>query len=168
GIPAWRTSSPRARSASTAPPSRGSFSPAKTPAYSRLMAVASFRKCRTTIQPEPAESPTRSSTSSTTSTGANRRSPRLRTRHEALAAEVGHERRWEHHRAVGLLVVLEQRDDRPREGHAGGVQRVHELRLGARLAPEADPGPPRLEVGEGARARGLEPAAHPGGPHLEV
>ena len=52
----------------------------------------------------------------TTSAGAKRRSRLLGTGDEPVGAEVGHQRGRDAHRAVGLLVVLEQRDDRAREG----------------------------------------------------
>ena len=40
------------------------------------------------------------------------------------------------HRAVGLLVVLEHRDQRAADGQARAVQGVHELGLAGALRPE--------------------------------
>src|SRR5512140_2279803 len=132
------------------------------------MEYASVRKCRTTIHPDPTDSPASRATSSTTSAGANRRRPRLRTRHEPVGTEVRRQRLRDADGAVRPLVVLEQGDDRAREGHPRGVEGMHELRLGARFAPEPDVRPPRLEVGEGAGTRRLEPGPDPRRPDLEI
>src|SRR5258705_9930779 len=74
-------------------------------------------------------------------------------------------------RAVCLLVILEQRDQRARDRHRGPVQRVHELVLLAALAPEARLQAARLEVGAVRGAGHLAPVAAlaaPGNPGLEV
>ena len=141
-MPPSRTCSPSLRSASTAAPGRGSLSPANTPEYNWLIELASRRKWRTTIQPDPTESPAKSATSSTTSTGASRGRPRLRTRDEPIGAQVGYQHRRDPDRAVRLLVVLEQRDDRARKGDPGGIEGVHELGLGPRLPAISDIGAP--------------------------
>ena len=53
------------------------------------------------------------------------------------AAHVGAQGLRDHHRAVRLLVVLEDRDQRAAHREAGAVQRVQEARLALRLRPVA-------------------------------
>ena len=57
--------------------------------------------------------------------------PRSASRREARGRAVGREHLRQLHGAVGLLAVLEQRDDRAPDGHGGAVERVR--RLGAAL-----------------------------------
>ena len=70
--------------------------------------------------------------------------------------------------AVRLLVGLEDRRDDPGQGQARAVERVDELRLGARLGPVADRHPAGLEVAEVRARADLEPALHARRPDLEV
>ena len=70
--------------------------------------------------------------------------------------------------AVGLLVVLEDRGDDPRQREPGAVERVDELRLGARLGAVADRHPARLVVAEVRARADLEPALDARRPDLEV
>ena len=113
----------------------------------RLERCASARRSRTTrrVYTTYDESSTTSRTP-TISSGAPRRI--------GSADPVGPYIRPQHfgngHRAVRLLVVLEDAGDRAREREAGAVERVHEARLLALRGPVADVGAPRLEVGEGA------------------
>src|SRR5688572_26982038 len=93
------------------------------------------------------------------------------TRSNAVEARVGAERLRDPHRAVGLLVVLEQRDQRARDRHGGAVERVDELVLLAALSPEARLEAAGLEIGAVRRAGHLAPVAAlaaPGQPGLEV
>src|SRR5688572_33144798 len=89
----------------------------------------------------------------------------------AIEARVRAQRVGDRDRAVRLLVVLEQRDQRARDRDRGAVQRVDELVLLAALAPEARLEPARLEVGAvrgaGHLAVGATVAA-PGQPRLDV
>src|SRR6476661_1900072 len=96
--------------------------------------------------------PASSATSRTATVGARRRPRSSATRGQSLR---------DPNRPVGRLIVLEEGDDRARKRQARCVERVDELRLGARLAPEADSGAARLKIGEGARARDLEPRGDP-------
>ena len=102
------------------------------------------------------------------SVGARRCSRSLRTRDQAVDAEVRHQCLRHPHRPVGRLVVLQEGDDRAGKRDARGVERVHELGLGLGLGPVADVGAAGLEIGERARARRLEPGPDAGGPDLEV
>src|SRR4051812_13178478 len=61
------------------------------------------------------------------------------------AAQIRPQRRGNHHRAVRLLVVLEDGDQRAPDGEAGAVERVRESGLAA-LGAVADVGATRLEV----------------------
>src|SRR6188474_2996863 len=74
-------------------------------------------------------------------------------------------------RAIRLLVVLEERDQRARDRHRGPIQRVHELVLLAALAPEARLQAARLVVGA-VRGTGhlaeVAAVAAPGQPGLDV
>src|SRR5687767_1628387 len=99
-----------------------------------------------------------------TTTGARRRM----TLAENVGAQVRAQRLGDAHAAVGLLVMLEETDDRAREGDAGTVQRVHEARLFPRARAIADVGPPRLEVEEVRAGRHLEPLPDSRSPQLEV
>src|SRR5438105_2865582 len=84
------------------------------------------------------------------------------------ASEVGPERRRDAHSAGFRLMVLEQRGVGPRQRHAGGIQRMRDLRLGAGFAPEAHAHAPRLEVLEVGAGRALEPGSGARRPDLEV
>src|SRR5512132_83359 len=112
--------------------------------------------------------PASRATRSTAIVGAKRRSRSSATRGQPVGPEVRSQCLRDPYRPVGRLIVLEKGDDRARERDTGRVQRVDELRLRLRVAPEADSGPARLEVGEGARARHFEPGADARGPRLEV
>src|SRR5689334_14370212 len=70
-----------------------------------------------------------------------------------LPAHVRAQRLRDLDRAVGPLVVLEDRHDGASDGKARSVQRVHELGLLAFAAAEADRSAARLEVAV-VRARG--------------
>src|SRR5689334_2637981 len=72
-------------------------------------------------------------------------------------ARVAPERLGDDDRSVGLLVVLEYRDQGPPHGQARSVQGVHVLRLSLRLLPVAD-----------VRATGLEVLAVGAGGDLAV
>src|SRR5689334_3241898 len=82
--------------------------------------------------------------------------------------EIRAQRLRHHHRAVGLLVVLEQRRVRARQRHARGVERVRVLHLGAGLPAEAHAHAPRLEIFKIRARAALEPRLRAGRPHLEV
>src|SRR5688572_31991159 len=110
-------------------------------------------------RPVPRLRPDSTATSSTATVGATWRKRSLGGRSQAVDTEVRHECLRHAHRTVGRLVVLQQRDDGTREGDARRVQRMDELRLGARLRAEADVGAAGLEIGEGAGAGDLEPGA---------
>ena len=69
-------------------------------------------------------------------------------------------------RAVGLLVVLHDGDERAADGHAGAVQRVHEAR--PLLGAEAGVEPPRLVVRAVAAAGELPVALLAREPRLAV
>src|SRR5262249_54006000 len=71
---------------------------------------------------------------------------------------------WHHDAAVGLLVLLEDRDDRAADGERRPVQRVREPGLGLRLGPIPDLRAARLEVAEVRAARNLAVAVLPGPP----
>src|SRR5262249_36342836 len=73
-----------------------------------------------------------------------------------VEARVGAQRGRDRDRAVGLLVVLEQRDEAARARDRGAVQRGDELGAFAVLAAEADPQRARLVVGA---VRGARPLA---------
>ncbi len=68
----------------------------------------------------------------------------------------------------GVLVVLEQAGDRARKRQPRSVERVHEPRLLALRRPIANVRAPRLEVGEVAARRHLEPRADARRPRLEI
>src|SRR5919112_3527974 len=168
GRPRARTCSPRRSNASASAPARGSFNPPNTPEYSRLVAVASAWKWRKIRIPVPRLRAASRATSAATMVGASRCSRSLRTEGQAIDAQVGHQRLRYPYRSVGRLVVLQKRDNGAWKGDAGGVERVHELRLGFGSRAVANVRPPSLKVGEGAGAGHLEPGPHPGCPHLEV
>src|SRR5690348_13793995 len=112
--------------------------------------------------------PASRATSRTATVGARRRPRSSATRGQPVGAEVRGQSLRDPNRPVGRLIVLEEGDDRAWKRQARCVERVDELRLGARLAPEADSGAARLKIGEGARARDLEPRGDPRRPDLEV
>src|SRR5690606_17737854 len=93
------------------------------------------------------------------------------SRADAVDAGEALERLRHGDRAVGALVVLEQRDQRARDGDGGAVQQVQVLALLRALALEAGVESARLVVAAVRGARDLAPAAalaaarHPG---LEV
>src|ERR1041385_457984 len=149
---------------------------ARTPCSSISTAI---RVVSTRVLPEPA--PARTSSGPCTWATASRCSGlRLRAQsrpavpavisagEEPVRSEIRHQDVGNPDGAVGRLVVLQQRRDGPRERHARRVEGVHELRLGPGRRAEADVGAAGLEIGEGARARALEPGADAGGPDLEV
>src|SRR5690349_5668718 len=170
GMPSDRTWRARSSNASVAASEPGSFRPANTRPNNALVWRASSRRCRATIQPYPMVIPPSRSARPTTTAGTARRSATLRAtgRHEPLGSQIGNERPWDSHGAVGLLVGLEQGRDRARQGDARGVERMRELRFGARGRPVTDVGAARLEIGERARARHLEPLSDTRRPHLEI
>ena len=71
------------------------------------------------------------------------------------------------HRAVGLLAVLDQRQQRAAGGEGGAVQRVHVPRP-PDAGAVADVEPPRLEVGGVGAGRQLPVALLAGQPDLDV
>src|SRR5262249_42160552 len=87
---------------------------------------------------------------------------------DPVLAHPGPEHLGHRHRPVRLLVVLQDRYQRPRAGHRGAVERVGELRPLLPRGLVANVQPPRLEVGAVARAGhlavlpGLATARHPG------
>ena len=85
-----------------------------------------------------------------------------------VAAHVGPQHLRHGDRAVGPLVRLEERRDDARQRQPRAVQRVDELRLGARLRSVADRHPARLVVAEVRARADLEPALDARRPHLEV
>src|SRR2546429_2601437 len=91
-----------------------------------------------------------------------RRSP-----NDVESAHVGPQRRGYSDGAVLLLIILDDRDNRAREGQAGSIEGVDELRL-ATLLPEADVGPARLELAEVRTGGDLEVAVVTGDIGLEV
>ena len=89
--------------------------------------------------------------------------------HQALApVQVGAQRLGHDHAAVLLLVVLEDRDQRPADGEAGAVEGVDEAGLLRVLGPAAGVHPAGLEVAAVRAARDLAIAALPGQPDLDV
>src|SRR5579884_2019052 len=64
-----------------------------------------------------------------------------------LAAHVGAQRLRDAHRAIGLLVRLDERDQDARRGDGGVVERVDKLHLAIGVAI-ADVGAPRLPLVE--------------------
>src|ERR1700752_4136459 len=87
---------------------------------------------------------------------------------KSVSADIRHQRRRDRDGAVWLLVGLEQGRNRARQRDAGGIQRVDKLGFLARPGAGPDVRTPRLIVGEGARARDLEPLPYPGRPRLQV
>src|SRR3989441_12097746 len=170
GILKARTCSARSNRASTAASLRGSLRPAKTRPNSWLVRCASSRRWRATPQASPSEKAATRTASPTTAGGPARRKESLRdtSGRQAIAPHVGDERGRQRDRAVGLLAGLEQRGDGARQRHTGGIEGVHELRLGTGPRAEADVGAARLEVGERAGARHLEPRAHARCPSFQV
>src|SRR3989454_12190899 len=171
-MPSERTWRARSSRASVAASGRGSFNPANTRPSRVLVCRASSRRWRATTQAYQMVIPPSSSASPATTGGPARRSAALRAtggaRHEALPPAVGDARRRNGHGAVGLLARLEQGRDGARQRHARRVERVHELRLRTGRRAVADVGAPRLEVGEAARARNLEPLPDARCPDFEV
>ena len=84
------------------------------------------------------------------------------------AAHVGPEHLRDDYRAVGLLVVLEDGDHRPRQGDAGTVERVRIVSFAASIAAKANIGPPRLVVIGIRNRRHFEPLARAGRPRVQV
>src|SRR5262245_14920291 len=109
-----------------------------------------------------------------TSSAARAEGPRGRTRASTAPlqhlepAQVRPQRRRDHHRAVRLLVVLEQRRERARQRHARCIQRVRVLDARAHLAPVAHPHASCLEVLEVRARAALEPCLLAGRPYFEV
>src|SRR3990170_3165368 len=68
--------------------------------------------------------------------------------------------------AIGLLVVLENGDQRPRERQPRAVERVHHFGVGARAAAEA--GAASLEVAAVRNRRDFQPLAATRSPGLHV
>ena len=64
------------------------------------------------------------------------------------ASHVGAQHLGYHDAAIGLLIVLQDADERARQRQARAVQRVHELDVFAVARAVADVGPPRLEIQE--------------------
>src|SRR5262245_66572665 len=71
-------------------------------------------------------------------------------------------------RAVLLLVVLDNRDERAADGEAGAVQRVDELRLAGTIAAELDARAARLKRLCVAAGRNLAIGVLAGQPDLDV
>src|SRR5699024_25956 len=71
------------------------------------------------------------------------------------------------HSAVGVQIVLKERNEHPRRGDAGVVQRVRQIQLPV-LAADADLQPPRLSVAEIRAAAYLEILPLPRAPRLNV
>ncbi len=84
------------------------------------------------------------------------------------AAHVGAQRVGDDDGAVGLLVVLEDRDERAADGESRAVQRVHELRLTRFGIAPARLHAPRLKRFAVAARRDLAVLALPRQPDLEV
>src|SRR5574342_142877 len=129
----WRA---RSSSASVAASGPGSFSPANTRPSSMLVWRASSRRWRATTHAYPTVIAPSRSARPTTAGGPARRSAALRgtggRRREPLRPDVRDEGPGDGHGTVGLLMGLEQGSDRARQRHARRVERVDELRLGAR------------------------------------
>src|SRR2546426_7386014 len=98
--------------------------------------------------------PPSSSASTTTARGpARRRRPLSITgRNQTVGSEVGHQRRRNGDRPVGLLAGLPQGGGGGRQRHSRRVEGVDELGLVARLGGAADGCPARLVIREAARA----------------
>src|SRR3989454_2186194 len=171
-MPSERTWRARSSRASVAASGRGSFRPANTRPSRLLVCRASSRRWRATTHAYQTVIPPSSSASPATTGGPARRSAALRAtgggRHQALHSEVRDERRRNRHGAVGLLPRLEERRDGAWQRHPRRVERMRQLGLRARRRAVADVGTPRLKVGEGARARDLEPLADARRPDFEV
>ena len=84
-----------------------------------------------------------------------------------LAAHVGAKHLGNRHRAVGIEVLLEERDDEARQSDARAVQRVDELRLAVGIL-EAAVEAARLIVGEAAARADFKPLLFARSPKLEV
>src|SRR5438445_8660100 len=82
-------------------------------------------------------------------------------------AHVRTQRLWHPDGAVLLLVILEDRHHRARQGESGAIQRVHEVNL-AILPPIPDVGAAGLEVVVGGAGRHFEEAILPRRPGLEI
>src|SRR5690606_10274715 len=67
-----------------------------------------------------------------------------------------------------LLILLEDRHDRPTDRDARAIERVDRTRLAANLGPVADLRAPRLEIFEVRARRDLAIRVLTGQPHLEV
>ena len=87
---------------------------------------------------------------------------------DGLRAGVRSQGRGSDHRAVGLLTVLEHRDERPAYGQTRAVQRVRELVLPAALGTIPNLRPPRLEGLRVAAGRDLAIRLLTWQPHLEI
>src|SRR5580765_6630682 len=80
---------------------------------------------------------------------------------ECVDAEIRAKRGRNGDRSVGVLMMLQQTGDRARKGQPRSVERVHESRLLAFGGTIPDVRSPRLEIGERAARRDLEPRADP-------
>src|SRR5882762_7120382 len=172
-MPSERTWRARSSRASVAASGRGSFRPANTRPSRLLVWRASSRRWRATTQAYQMVIPPSSSARPATTGGPARRSAAsLRAtgggRHETLHSEVRDQGCRNRHGAVGLLPRLEQRRDGAWQRDTRRIECVHQLRLRAGGGAVADVGTPRLEIGEAARARDLEPLADTRRPDLEV
>src|SRR5690606_1063697 len=84
------------------------------------------------------------------------------------AAHVGTDRGRQHHAAVGLLKILEDRDQSAAHGEARAVQGVHEAGLPLVLGAKTRAHAPRLEVAAVGAAGDLAIAPLPRQPDLDV
>src|SRR3954464_2608035 len=171
GMPRRRTSAASARSASAVAPSRGSFRPAKTWPSSRLVSRASLRRCRETTQAYPTDRTPNTNAVATSAVGPARRRallPPAALLGEAVSADIRHQHRRDGHRAIGLLMCLEQRGGGARQRDTGGVERVHEFRLLPGTGPAPNIRAARLIVGVRTGARYFEPLSDARGPHFEI
>src|SRR6185295_15941215 len=84
------------------------------------------------------------------------------------ASEVGAEGVGQEDGAVGLLVVLEDGDERPADGEARAVERVEEARLAAVRGAVAEVGAPGLEVGAVRAGGDLAVGVLAGEPDFEI
>src|ERR1700693_4296477 len=87
---------------------------------------------------------------------------------DSLESDEGDERLGDSDAAVSLLIIFQNRYHRAADGSAGTVERVHDLGLALRVAPEANLRAARLKVGA-VRARTDFPVAVLSGqPDLDV
>src|SRR5688500_6597035 len=64
--------------------------------------------------------------------------------------------------------MLQKRGDRARQRERGSIEGMHEARLLSASAPIADAAATRLEIGERAAGRHLEPRAYARRPHFQI